>query len=314
MSSTKAPYTTLIRKEQILIKGFNTMTTTPKQLVKIIRNSRGHWVGDGFPVRNLLAYNNGLDELQSPFLLLDYAGPYEFSPTTKKLGVGEHPHRGFETVTIVYDGEVAHRDSSGAGGIIGKGDVQWMTAASGVVHEEFHSERFAKAGGRFEVVQLWVNLPAKDKMTAPRYQGIQNAQIPVVTLPNEQGSVRVIAGEFNHTKGAALTHTPMHIWDMQLHTNATVNLETEEGYSGALLVLDGQIQMNEHTLSAGELGLMSLTGSTITVRTGTGAKVLFLSGEPINEPVVGHGPFVMNTQAEIYQAMRDYQQGKMGHL
>jgi hypothetical protein len=286
-----------------------------KPLVKIIRTTRGHWVGDGFPVSNLLAYNNDFDELQSPFLLLDYAGPYEFPPTNKKLGVGEHPHRGFETVTIVYEGEVSHCDSSGAGGTIGKGDVQWMTAAAGVVHEEFHSERFAKTGGRFEMVQLWVNLPTKDKMNAPSYQGITSHQIPVVTLPDAQGTVRVIAGEFANAKGAARTHTPIHMWDMQLNSGADLQLSTQEGYSTVVLVLEGQVVANQQApIQAGELGLFSLEGTSIHLSTTTGAKVLLLSGETINEPVVGHGPFVMNTQAEIHQAMRDYQQGKMGHL
>ncbi|WP_020560554.1 pirin family protein [Thiofilum flexile] len=286
-----------------------------KQLYRVLRNPHGHWVGDGFPVRTLLSYNSGLDEMQSPFLLLDYAGPYDFLPTEKRLGVGEHPHRGFETVTIVYDGEVEHRDSSGAGGKIGKGDVQWMTAAGGLVHEEFHGREFAQRGGRFEIVQLWVNLPAKDKMNPPGYQGILDSDIPVATLANNQGYVRVIAGEFEGKQGSAHTHTPINMWDMRLNAGAALDVVVPEGHSTVLLVLQGQVQVNRsHTVNEAEVGLFEHEGSTIHVESTTDAKILLLTGEPLNEPVVGHGPFVMNTQQEIRQAMQDYQRGKMGRL
>jgi hypothetical protein len=274
-----------------------------------------HWVGDGFPVRTLLAYGTGTDLMQSPFLLLDYAGPHSFAPTERKLGVGEHPHRGFETVTIVYSGEVTHRDSSGAGGTIGAGDVQWMTAGSGVVHEEFHSRNFAQQGGVFEVVQLWVNLPAKAKMTAPRYQALTADTIPTVSLANAQGTVRVIAGEFQGAHGAALTHTWMQVWDVRLTQSADWLVQVPAGDSLMVLVLDGEVQVDEQSiLRSAQTGIFSLAGKQVRLRSLSASKLLILSGQPINEPIVGHGPFVMNTTAEIQQAFQDYRQGKMGKL
>ncbi|HPQ95328.1 MAG: pirin family protein [Thiothrix sp.] len=287
-----------------------------KKLNRILRAPAGHWVGDGFPVRSMLSYNNGLDTLQSPFLLLDYAGPHEFPPTERRLGVGPHPHRGFETVTVVYDGEVEHRDSSGAGGKIGKGDVQWMTAASGVVHEEFHGRDFAHRGGRFEMIQLWVNLPAKDKMNPPGYQGILDSDIPVAELADGQGRVRVIAGEFDGQRGPAHTHTPINMWDMRLHAGASLELEVPEGHSTVLLVLKGQVSLGgeAETVQANEVALFEHAGSRIRLQSPADATVLLLTGEPLNEPVVGYGPFVMNTQAEIRQAFQDYNSGSMGRL
>lgn len=288
---------------------------TTKALHQVLRSRGSHWVGDGFPVRSLLSYNSGLDALQSPFLLLDYAGPHDFPPTDRRLGVGAHPHRGFETVTIVYDGEVEHRDSSGAGGKIGKGDVQWMTAAGGIVHEEFHGREFSLRGGRFEMVQLWVNLPARDKMNPPGYQGILASQIPVVTLADGQGRVRVIAGEFAGQCGPARTHTPINVWDMRLQAGASMVVDIPDGYSTALLVLQGSVMLNgQREVGEAEIGLFELVGSRIHLESPQGATVLLLAGEPLNEPVVGYGPFVMNTQQEIRQAIQDYQSGKMGRL
>lgn len=286
-----------------------------KKLHRVLPTLSNHWVGDGFPVRTLLAYGTGLDELQSPFLLLDYAGPREFPPTIQRLGVGPHPHRGFETVTIVYDGEVEHRDSSGAGGKIGPGDVQWMTAASGIVHEEFHGREFAAHGGRFEMVQLWVNLPARDKMNLPAYQAILDSQIPQVELPDKQGSVRVIAGKFDGTSGPARTHTPINVWDMRLNSGVSLDVEVEDGHSAILVVLKGQIQINgSDSLHEAEAGLFELAGSHFLLTSDAGATLLLLSGEPLGEPVVGQGPFVMNTMQEIRQAMLDFHSGKMGRL
>lgn len=286
-----------------------------KQLHRVLHTLSNHWVGDGFPVRTLLAYGNGLDELQSPFLLLDYAGPHQFPPTTQRRGVGPHPHRGFETVTIVYDGEVEHRDSSGAGGKIGPGDVQWMTAASGLVHEEFHGREFAQRGGRFEMVQLWVNLPTKDKMNPPGYQGILNSQIPAVELPDGQGRMRVIAGEFGGASGPAKTHTPINVWDLRLNAGRNLDVDVTEGHSTVLVVLKGEVQVNgAQTLHEAEAGLFELAGSRIHLASATDASILLLSGEPLDEPVVGQGPFVMNTMQEIRQAMSDYKSGKMGKL
>jgi quercetin 2,3-dioxygenase len=285
-----------------------------KKLRCIQRSVDRHWVGDGFPVRTLFAYPN-LGSVISPFLLLDYAGPMEFPPTDERRGVGEHPHRGFETVTIVYKGEVEHRDSSGGGGIIGSGDVQWMTAASGLVHEEFHGRNFAQRGGMFEMVQLWVNLPAKDKMAPPRYQGILSSQIPLVTLPNGHGVVRVIAGEFAGSKGPAQTFTPIHVWDLRLTSDQRTDLEVPDSYTTSLVVLKGAVRVNgSEEIDAAEVGLFDRAGKSICIDCAKDATVLLLCGEPIDEPIVGQGPFVMNSPQEIHQAIVDYQSGKMGHL
>ncbi len=285
-----------------------------KKLRCIQRSMDRHWVGNGFPVRTLFAYPN-LGSVLSPFLLLDYAGPMEFSPTDERRGVGEHPHRGFETVTIVYEGEVEHRDSSGGGGSIGPGDVQWMTAASGLVHEEFHGRDFARRGGMFEMVQLWVNLPAKDKMSPPRYQGIRNNQIPAVSLPDGQGTVRVIAGEFAGARGPAKTFTPIQVWDLRLASDQRTDLAVPDGWTTALVVLKGTLRVSgSEPVGAAEVGLFDRAGESISIDSGKGVTALLLSGEPIDEPIVGSGPFVMNSPQEIRQAMADYQSGKMGHL
>lgn len=285
-----------------------------KKLRCIQRSVDRHWVGDGFPVRTLFSYPN-LGPVISPFLLLDYAGPMEFSSTDERRGVGEHPHRGFETVTIVYEGEVEHRDSSGGGGIIGSSDVQWMTAASGLVHEEFHGSNFAQRGGMFEMVQLWVNLPAKDKMSPPRYQGILNDQIPSVNLPGGHGVVRVIAGEFAGSRGPAKTFTPIHVWDLRLASDQRTDLELPNGYTTALVVLKGSVRVNgSEAIEEAEVGLFDRAGKSICIDCAKDATALLLCGEPIDEPIVGYGPFVMNTSQEISQAIVDYQSGKMGHL
>jgi redox-sensitive bicupin YhaK (pirin superfamily) len=285
-----------------------------RALQGVLRNVERHWVGDGFPVRSLFAYPQHGTVL-SPFLLLDYAGPLAFSPTTERRGVGEHPHRGFETVTIVYEGEVEHRDSSGGGGSIGPGDVQWMTAASGVVHEEFHGREFARRGGNLEMVQLWVNLPAKYKMAAPRYQGILGRDIPVVSLPDGHGSVRVIAGQFGGVTGPAKTFTPMQVWDLRLASDEPMDLAVPDGWSAALVVLKGTLRINgSESVSAAEVAVFDHAGTRISIDNVNGVTAMLLSGERINEPVIGSGPFVMNTSQEIRQAMMDYQSGKMGHL
>ena len=289
-----------------------TPETSVKKLQRIQRSTEHHWVGDGFPVRTLFGYSN-LGPTISPFLLFDYAGPMEFPPTEQRRGVGGHPHRGFETVTIVYSGEVEHRDSSGGGGRIGPGDVQWMTAASGLVHEEFHGRDFARRGGVLEMVQLWVNLPAKDKMSPPRYQNILNSQIPTANLPNGQGSVRVIAGEFGGLAGPARTFTPIHVWDLRLASEQPLNLPVPEGYTTLLAVLKGSVHINNsETINAAEVGLFDRAGDHICIDSAH-ATVLLLCGEPIDEPIVGSGPFVMNNTEEIRQAIADYQSGKMGH-
>jgi hypothetical protein len=285
-----------------------------KKLRSIQRSADRHWVGNGFPVRTLFAYPH-LGSALTPFLLLDYGGPAEFPPTDERLGVGEHPHRGFETVTIVYEGEVEHRDSSGGGGRIGPGDVQWMTAASGIVHEEFHGRDFARRGGRFEMAQFWVNLPAKYKMSPPRYQAILNTQIPAVSLPGAQGTVRVIAGEFAGAKGPANTFTPIHVWDLRLAGNQPADLTVPDGYTTVLVVFQGAVRVNgSEAIEAAEVGLFDRAGQSIRIECVKAATALLLCGEPIDEPIVGQGPFVMNTSQEIRQAMEDYRSGKMGRL
>lgn len=286
-----------------------------KKLLHIQTGSQPHWVGDGFPVRTIFSYREDAERL-SPFLMMDYAAPTEFPAGEHIRGVGEHPHRGFETVTIVYAGEVEHRDSYGGGGKIGPGDVQWMTAGSGLVHEEMHGKDYARRGGPFEMVQLWVNLPAKHKMTKPKYQGIKDAEIPQVELSaNGAGTLRVIAGEFSGKKGPASTFTPVNLWDVRLRASASVDLAIPEGQTASVFVLDGKVTLEGgKELSAGMLGTYSLEGGKIALSAVSSSKILILAGEPISEPVVGYGPFVMNTAQEIQQAVEDFQRGKMGRL
>lgn len=285
-----------------------------KKLIGIYTSPRGHWVGDGFPVRTLFSYDT-MGKHISPFLLLDHAGPADFTPTEQRRGVGQHPHRGFETVTIVYDGEVEHRDSTGAGGTIGPGDVQWMTAAKGILHEEFHSEAFARSGGALEMVQLWVNLPAKDKMADAGYQTIVDGDIPVLPLANNAGQLRLIAGEFAGTRGPARTFTPIDVWDLRLNAGKPVTLDLHEGRNTALVILRGTVMVNGGEVARqGQLALFERDGSQLTLEASDDAKVLLLSGEPIDEPIVGHGPFVMNTEREIHQAFADFHSGKFGQM
>ncbi|WP_128175372.1 pirin family protein [[Pantoea] beijingensis] len=284
-----------------------------KKVLGVYSAPRSHWVGDGFPVRSVFSYNNHGTQL-SPFLLLDYAGPVDFTPSQASRGVGMHPHRGFETVTIVYEGEVSHRDSTGNGGTIGPGDVQWMTAGSGILHEEFHSPAFTENGGMLEMVQLWVNLPAKDKMTAPGYQAIQQQDIPTVSLPNHAGTVRIISGEMANIHGAARTFTPINLWDMHLNQGGFSTLTLPEGWPVALFVVKGTIQVQGSTLAREtQLVILDRERSEVSIEANNDAVVLLLSGAPIDEPVVGHGPFVMNSQQEIAQAIADFNQGRFGH-
>lgn len=285
-----------------------------KKVQGIYRAPRQHWVGDGFPVRSLFSYQSHGKQL-SPFLLLDYAGPMDFTPTQHRRGVGQHPHRGFETVTIVYDGEVEHRDSTGKGGVIGPGDVQWMTAGGGILHEEFHSDAFAKRGGAFEMVQLWVNLPAKDKMTAPGYQAIRSETIPQVTLPEDAGSLRVIAGEYAGENGPANTFSPLNVWDIRLNNGKSTEFSLPDGWNTALIVLRGTVQVNGDAIARdAEMVLLGSAGSHFTVEANNDAVLLLLSGEPIDEPIIGYGPFVMNTQEQIAEAIADFNSGRFGSM
>jgi quercetin 2,3-dioxygenase len=287
------------------------MGITAKDVLGVYSAPAGHWVGDGFPVRTLFSYS-GMGKLLSPFLLLDYAGPAEFAPSDKRRGVGEHPHRGFETVTIVYSGEVSHRDTSGAGGTIGPGDVQWMTAGAGLLHEEFHSDSFTSRGGQLKMAQLWVNLPARDKLTPPRYQAITSSEIPVVALPEGAGRLRVIAGRFGDTAGAAKTWTELNVWDVNL--TGACNVEVPEGHNTVIALLGGELSVNGQALGDGDLALLSSTGTRVAFHTDSDATFLMLSGVPIDEPIVGYGPFVMNTREEIVQAYEDLQAGRFGTL
>jgi len=273
-------------------------------------NNQRHWVGDGFPVRSLFSYNT-LGQHVSPFLLLDYAGPHYFEPTEARRGVDQHPHRGFETVTIVYDGEVEHKDSAGNGGVIGPGDVQWMTAAGGILHEEYHSPGFARSGGPFRMVQLWVNLPAKDKKAPGGYQSIASADIPVVELPDAAGSARVIAGELLGVKGPARTFTPINVWDVRLNSGADLTLDLPEGHTAMLVVLSGHVTVNDSQQAGeAEVVLLDREGSGAAIHADGDTTLLVLTGEPINEPIAGYGPFVMNSEAEIKQAIDDFNNGK----
>lgn len=273
-----------------------------------------HWVGDGFPVRTLFSYQSFGRSL-SPFLLLDYAGPATFPASTHQRGVGRHPHRGFETVTIVYQGELEHRDSTGAGGRIGPGDVQWMTAGAGILHEERHSAGFAANGGVLEMVQLWVNLPQRHKMTAPRYQTILDADIPVVPLAGDAGILRLIAGEFAAHRGVARTFTGLDVWDLRVRAGAVTVLPLKAGRSAAIIVLLGVVLVGDSAIvRAGQWALVGAGGEDISVECNADSMVLVLSGDPIDEPIVGYGPFVMTTQDDIRTALDDLHSGRFGDM
>ena len=290
-----------------------TVQTAPKRVLDIRSAPGRHWVGDGLPVHNLFGYNGAGVAERSPFLMLDYGAPYDFAPTAKQLGVGQHPHRGFETVTVVYSGELAHRDNAGGGGTIGPGDVQWMTAGGGIIHEEFHSPGFARTGGTLEMAQLWVNLPARDKMAPAGYQPITAAQIPVRELPDGAGSLRVIAGEWNQVKGPARTFSPITMLDVQLAAGRTAELPQPEGWTTLVVVASGTASVNGAAPVTGPAVVtLSTQGGGVTVRADSDAKLLLLAGEPIDEPVVGYGPFVMNSQQQIVEAINDFNSGRFG--
>jgi redox-sensitive bicupin YhaK (pirin superfamily) len=250
----------------------------------------------------------------TPFIMMDYGAKFHFPPSDTSKGVGVHPHRGFETVTIAYKGRVAHHDSAGGGGIIGEGDVQWMTAASGVLHKEYHEESFSKTGGDFQMVQLWVNLPAKDKMSVPKYQAIQNETIPRVPVVN--GYVEVIAGSFQGIDGKASTFTPVHLFNAHLETGGMAEFSFPAAYNTCLIVVEGEIKINDSPEIVGQdhFVLFENEGETFQIKASDNSIVLILSGEPIREPIASHGPFVMNTRQEILQAFHDFEAGKFGEL
>lgn len=293
------------------------MTDDATNVKKVLKSAGAppmHWVGDGFPVRSIFSYHTHAEEL-SPFLLLDYAAPREFAPASNARGVGEHPHRGFETVTIVYQGQVRHRDSTGHGGLIGPGDVQWMTAGGGIIHEEFHSAEFTARGGTFEVAQLWVNLPAREKMTPAGYQPIVDRDIPRVLLPGDAGLARVIAGELGGTSGPARTFSPLNVWDVRLARGGRATFEVPDGWTTAVVVLRGTVLVNDDVIARdAQLVTLERRGTTFTLEANSEAMLLLLSGEPIAEPVVGYGPFVMNSPAQITEAIRDFNSGRFGSV
>ncbi|WP_339702329.1 pirin family protein [uncultured Marixanthomonas sp.] len=285
--------------------------------IELIAEPRApHFVGDGFRVHNFIPSGFRLDmERMSPFIMLDYNSKFYFPPTDTPKGVGVHPHRGFETVTIAYKGKVAHHDSSGGGGVIQEGGVQWMTAASGVLHKEYHEEEFSKAGGDFQMVQLWVNLPAKDKMSQPKYQALSAEEINSHELPNNAGTVEVIAGAYKDTKGTASTFTPVHMMNARLNKGGTADFSFPENYNTCLLVIEGSVTVNEtETVPTDHFVLFENEGEAFTVKASEDAVVLVLSGEPINEPIAAQGPFVMNTREELTQAINDFNMGKFGYL
>ena len=285
-----------------------------KKILGIYQNKHMHWVGDGFPVYNLFSYDR-LRQTISPFLLLDYAAPYRFEPTTAKHGVGEHPHRGFETVTIAYQGEVTHKDSSGGGGTIKAGDVQWMTAGGGVLHQEFHSPAFAQQGGLFEMVQLWVNLPARSKMTPAKYQAIEAEQIQHVALDDMGSELRVIAGQYQDVAGAATTFSPVNVWDGKIVANQQHHFYVTEGHTTLLVLLSGKVVLNnEKTVEAPSMVILSREEIDFSIKAQQDSKFLILTGQPLNEPIEGYGPFVMNSRAEIVDAINDFNSGRFGAM
>lgn len=285
-----------------------------KKVLGVYGAGSQHWVGDGFHVRNMFP-SNAIGDKLNPFIMLDYAGPTRVEPSNRPRGVDEHPHRGFETVTIAYQGAVEHRDSGGHSGTIYPGDVQWMTAASGVVHEEKHESEFAKTGGTFEMVQLWVNLPKEHKMSKPRYQAITKDSISTVEL-GTAGTARIIAGELNGSKGPAKTFTPVNVWDVRLRAGGKTDLTLPEGHASALVLLRGNVTLNGLKNLKGEAQIAHLSsyGVNVTIEASEDSVLLVLTGEPINEPIASYGPFVMNTRAEIMQAVEDYNAGRMGRL
>ena len=287
------------------------MSAAAKRVLAVRRPEGGHWVGDGFPVRTLLSYDE-MGERLSPFLLLDFAGPAEFPPTHERRGVGRHPHRGFETVTVVFRGEVEHGDTVGNHGTIGPGDVQWMTAGRGILHEEFHAEAFARSGGTFHVIQLWVNLPKAHKMTAPRYQALRAADIPVVRL-GVAASARVIAGALGGVRGAAETFTPVDVWDVSLGEGGAASLDVPSGRNGFVVGVEGRLAIGDgHVVETADVAVLDPEGDgRLDLRAPRGpARALVLHGDPLGEPIAGYGPFVMNSREEIGQAISDLHLGK----
>ncbi|MDE0535105.1 pirin family protein [Tenacibaculum sp. L6] len=285
-----------------------------RSIERVVKPGAPHFVGDGFRVHNFIPGSSSMQRMD-PFIMLDYNSKYNFPPTDKPKGVGVHPHRGFETVTIAYKGRVEHGDSAGGGGIIGEGDVQWMTAASGVLHKEFHETQWSKTGGEFQMVQLWVNLPAKDKMSPPKYQAIANAEMAKVQLPNNEGEVEVIAGDYEGNKGPASTFSPVNMFNVRLKKGAKTQLTFPAHYTTSILAVEGSVKVNEtENVLQDHFALFANDGDTFALEALEDTVVLVLSGEPLNEPIAAYGPFVMNTQEELVEAFQDFNTGKFGYL
>ncbi len=287
-----------------------------KQVEMIATPSAPHYVGDGFRVHNFIPSYPRMDmKRMDPFIMLDYNSKFNFPPSERPKGVDVHPHRGFETVTIAYKGRVEHHDSSGGGGVIAEGDVQWMTAASGVLHKEFHEREWSKKGGEFQMVQLWVNLPAKDKMSKPKYQAVENSSMPKVATADGKGTIEVIAGQYEGNEGAASTFTPIHLYNAKIKAGGSAAFNFPKHYNTALLVIEGSIEINgTDKANADQMALFFNDGESFEIKATEDAVVLILSGEPINEPIAAHGPFVMNTREELIAAFTDYNEGKFGYL
>ena len=286
-----------------------------KTIQQILPPPAPHMVGDGFRVHNFFpsGYNIGKNRM-SPFFMMDYNSKVDFSPRETPRGVGVHPHRGFETVTIAYHGKIAHNDSTGNSGVIGEGDVQWMTAASGILHKEYHEEAFSKKGGPFQMIQLWINLPAKDKMSKPKYQPLTNDQLGKYQLPNDGGVVEVIAGEFKGVKGAASTFTPVEMYNVKLKKGKSVSFDLSENFNTGILVVEGSVKVNGENVPTDNFILFKNEGETISVEAAGDSILFVISGEPINEPIAAYGPFLMNTHEELEQALEDFNKGKFGYL
>lgn len=303
------------QKREVIVMTDNETATKRKSIERIFAPPPAHMVGDGFRVHGFFPNQILSGERMSPFYLLDYNSKFTFPPSATLLGVGAHPHRGFETVTIAYHGRVAHHDSTGAGGIIKEGEVQWMTAGRGILHKEYHEENFNRAGGLFQMVQLWVNLPAKDKMTAPKYQSVTSGQMGRFELPDDGGTVEVIAGNYGGATGGATTFSPIHLYNVKPKRGTSLSLNLPENYTTAMLVIEGQVKTNETEIApADHFVLFERDGEEIFIEAEEDSVLLVLSGEPLNEPIAAYGPFLMNTPEEIEQAFADFQTGKFGYL
>lgn len=273
-----------------------------------------HMVGNGFKVMNFFPNGRGFEERMSPFFLLDFNAEVSYPPSDISRGVGVHPHRGIETITFAYKGGVEHHDSKGNHGIIGPGDIQWMTAGGGVLHKEYHEQTYLKKGGAFEMLQLWINLPKKHKMAPAKYQSIVHSSKPKVVLPNNMGEVYVVAGEYQGVKGVASTYSPVHMYDIHYSAHADFSFSLPGNYNTGILVVDGAITVNDHKVPENHFVQLKNEAGEIHIKASKKGILLVLSGEPLNEPYVNYGPFVMNTEEEIHQAIEDYNAGKFGFL